>query len=190
VVYFHDGDIVHAEQGGLVGEDGLIEILQWKQGHFTVEQNVVSARRTINKSCEHLLLEAHRQLDERTAGRGSAPPPPPAARRPPDTVTDLIRAIPGVTDAVLATGDGQCLGDKGHAAENLAGQTAYLVMFCDELGGLFGAGDIRSAGVEGSDLHMLLYASKARRYLGVFARADAEVRVVDAAIRSLLTKGH
>jgi predicted regulator of Ras-like GTPase activity (Roadblock/LC7/MglB family) len=190
VVYFHDGDIVHAEQGARVGEVGLIEILQWKQGHFIVEQNVVSARRTINKSCEHLLLEAHRQLDERTAGRGEAPPAPAAAARQPGTATDLIRSIPGVTGAVLSTGDGQCLGEKGHAAETLAGQTAYLIMFCDEFGSLFGTGELRSAGVEGSDQHMLLYASKARRYLGVFARADADVKVVDVAIRGLLTKGH
>ncbi len=197
VVYFHDGVIVHAEQGAATGEGAVLEILQWTQGRFSMEQNVVSARRTITKSCEHLILEAHRRLDERTnhwvtsslPAPPSPPPAPPAASRQPAALTELVRTIPLVTEAVLVTGDGQCIGDTTFASETMAGQAAYLVMFCEELGALFRTGEVRSAAVVGANRRMLLYASKSRRFLSVFARPDAEIGAVDADIRRMLTKG-
>jgi len=194
VLFFHDGNVVHAEQGAWSGEDAVVEILRWGEGRFSVEQNVVTARRTIDKSCEHLLLDAHRQLDERKATGQGAPPtapaaPAPAAGRQPTALAETIRAVADVEDAVLITGDGQSLGASGPASEVLAGQAAYLVMCCDEFGALFQCGEVRSAEVEGSDRHLLLYASKARRYLAVTSRSDADLRVVDAAVRAVLTKG-
>lgn len=191
VVFFRDGDIVHAEQGAKIGEEAFVDILQWQQGRLSVELNVVAARRTIDKSCEHLLLDTHRILDERRAGRREparpAPPPPPAGPDP-GPVVELVRSIPGVDEAVLITRQGQSLGDEGYASELLAGQVAYLAMLGAEFGALFQGGEVRSASVEGTDRHMLLYASKSHHTLGVFARPDAQVGAVDAAIRGALTR--
>jgi predicted regulator of Ras-like GTPase activity (Roadblock/LC7/MglB family) len=191
VVYFRDGDIVHAEQGDTIGEEACIDVLQWQQGRFSVELNVVTARRTIEKSCEHLILDAHRRLDERRAGRGGPERPPPlaAARPPAVSAVETVRAIPGVDEAVLVTRQGQCLGDEGYAAELLAGQTVYLAMVGAEFGALFKCGEVRSASVEGTDRHLLLYASKSQHTLGVLAEPEAAVGAVDAAIRAALTRG-
>ena len=195
VLFFRDGDVVHAEQAGQVGEDALVDILQWQQGRFTVEQNVVTARRTIEKSCEHLLLDAHRRLDERQAGRGEAlraPPPTPerrmSDRQHPESVVEKLRAVQGVEEAILVSSDGQRLGEHSYASDRLAGQAAYLAMACAELGGLLQGGEIRFASVEGTDRHLLLYASKSQYFLGVLLTADAEVGAVDAAIRHALAK--
>jgi predicted regulator of Ras-like GTPase activity (Roadblock/LC7/MglB family) len=191
VVFFRDGAIVHAEQGAKIGEEAFIDILQWQQGRLSVELNVVAARRTIEKGCEHLILDSHRILDERRAGRERArpaPPPLPAGGPDPGSVVELVRSIPGVDEAVVITGQGQSLGDQGYASELLAGQVAYLAMLGAEFGALFQGGEVRSASVEGTDRHMLLYASKSHHTLGVFARPDVQVGAVDAAVRAALTK--
>jgi predicted regulator of Ras-like GTPase activity (Roadblock/LC7/MglB family) len=191
VVFFRDGDIVHAEQGAKVGEEAFVDILQWQQGHLSVVLNLVTSLRTIEKSCEHLLLDAHRLLDERRAGRRPPPrpqPPPPAAPDP-ASVVELVRSIPGVDEAVLVTSQGLSIGDEGYSSEQLAGQVAYLAMLGAEIGALFQGGELRSASVEGTDRHMLLFASKSHHTLGVFARPDAQVGAVDAAVRSALTRG-
>src|SRR5215831_10835878 len=49
LIFFRDGDIVHAEQGKKSGEEAFFEMLAWPAGRFSVEPNVVTARRTIQK---------------------------------------------------------------------------------------------------------------------------------------------
>jgi Domain of unknown function (DUF4388) len=191
LIFYRDGEIVHAEQGARVGEEALCELLDWPGGQFSVEPNVVTARRTIHKSCEHLLLDAVRVLDERRASRGHAAPAPtpaPVAKpASPGSAVDAVRQVPGVATAVLMTREGHRLGDEGYDEEVLAGQSVYLSAFALELGALFEAGDIRSAAVQGSGQHLLLLAAKAH-YLGVFVRPEYEVGAVDAAIRGALAK--
>jgi len=191
IIFFRDGDIVHAEQGMHQGEEAFVDILAWRQGRFTVEENVVTARRSISKTCEHLLLDAHRQLDERKAGHAAAPPaaPPEESRRTPAAVTSALRAIPGVDQVVVLGPDGQRAGEVGDATEEAAGLVQYLAMASQEFGQLFQGGDLRSACVEGTDRHLLLFASKSRHLLGVLVQPEADVRAVDAAVRAALAKG-
>jgi len=91
LVFFRDGEVVHAECGTRAGEEALLDILEWPAGRFGIDPNVVTAQRTIHKTCEHLLLDAHRALDERRAsetGRQAVHltrSTPPAPRPPPAT---------------------------------------------------------------------------------------------------------
>jgi predicted regulator of Ras-like GTPase activity (Roadblock/LC7/MglB family) len=189
VIFFREGDIVHAEQGHLTGEEAFYEIVAWQGGRFSVETNVVTALRTLQKRCEHLLLDAHRVLDERRA-RGLVPQPAPSAPRKPGvgSSVDLARGVPGVANAVLITRAGARIGSEGYESEVLGGQTLFLGLFGAELGAAFDAGELRSASVEGSKRHLLLYNSKTLS-LGVFATPDADVGSVDAAVRAALSKG-
>jgi len=190
LIFFRDGEIVHAEQGTKAGEEAICDILGWPRGHFSVEPNVVAARRTIQKKCEHLLLDAHRVLDERRARREPAATPPPPPLPKPVTAgaaVQVVRALPGVADAVLLTKDGKRQGEDGYEADVLAGQTVYLAMVAAELGALFQAGEMRGGSVQGSRQHLLLFATKTH-YLGVFAQPDHEPASVEAAIRSALSK--
>jgi len=192
LVFFRDGDIVHAEVGARAGEEAFCEMLSWARGRFSVEPNVVTARRTIYKSAEHLLLDAHRLYDERR--RPAAPPalpaPTPALTPPPSPTAaparlDVVRSVPGVADAVLLSKDGAQVGGEGYRAEVLAGQTSYVIALAAELAALLGAGDVRSASVQGPRQGVLVLAAKTH-HLGVLLDAGADVGAADAAIRAAL----
>jgi predicted regulator of Ras-like GTPase activity (Roadblock/LC7/MglB family) len=187
VIFFRDGEIVHAERGELVGEEAFREILAWPRGRFTAEPNVVAAHRTIQKSCEHLLIDALRVLDERRGGR-IEPAPVSAAPAPAGSPLEAVRRVPGVAQAVLISNDGKRLGEGGYEAEVLAGQGAFLAMMANELGSALQAGALRAASVEGEKRHLLLLTAKAQS-LAVFVRADQELGAVEAGIRAALTKG-
>jgi hypothetical protein len=190
VIFFRDGSVVHAEQGARTGEEAFCEMIGWQGGRFTVESNVVTAIRTIDKRCEHLLLDAHRVLDERRAREPRDEARPVAATRPAGAspAVEAVRAVAGVVDAVLLTRAGGLVGASAYQAEVLAGRSLFLGLVGAELGGAFDAGELRSASVEGSRRHLLLFNTKTHS-LGVFAAPDVEVGAVDAGIRSALTKG-
>lgn len=188
VLFFRDGEIVHAEVGHKTGEEAFCELLTWPRGRFTTEPNVVTTQRTIQKSCEHLLLDAHRCLDEKAASeRGElgvprpAPPPAPGA-----AALDVVRALPGVAAAVMLTSDGQPT-DGSYESEALAGQAAFVAMFAAEVGALLRVGELRSASVQGSAAHLLLYTGKPRS-LAVAVQTDHDLAGVDAAARRALAQ--
>jgi hypothetical protein len=190
VIFFRDGELVHAEQGEKIGEEALCDILEWQRGTFDVEPNIVTARRTIQKGCQHLLLDVHRVIDERRARGGiAAPSPAPPAPSPATkaSTTDVVRAIPNVSGAVLLTREGERLGTGGYQDEALAGEVAYLALFGAEFGTLFQAGDLRSATVRASLHHLLLYSTRSH-YLGVSSEPESDPDAVDAAVRSALNK--
>ena len=190
LIFFRDGDVVHAEQDGKVGEEAFCDILEWPRGTFDAEPNVVTARRTIQKKCEHLLLDAHRVIDERRARGGASPSP--SSRPEPQARTstvDVVRAVPDVSTAVVLTRDGVRLGEGGYEEDALAGKVAYVALCGAELGTLFQAGELRSATVQASLHHVLLYSTRSH-YLGASTAPESDPVAVDAAIRGALTKGH
>jgi uncharacterized protein DUF4388 len=186
LIFFRDGQIVHAEQGGRTGEEAFVDILQWPGGSFDVEPNVVPARRTIQKTCAHLLLDAHRILDERggTPRNPASEPAPPAART---STVDVVRSVPGVACAVVTTREGQRLGAGGFEEEALAGEAGYLALAAGELGALFQAGDLKSGAVQATTHHLLLYATRTH-YLGVSTEPASDPDAVDAALRAALSR--
>jgi CheY-like chemotaxis protein/predicted regulator of Ras-like GTPase activity (Roadblock/LC7/MglB family) len=64
VIYFQDGEIVHAGCGSRVGEDALFAILGWEGGDFTTLSGAEAPRRTIQRPWQELLIEAMRRKDE------------------------------------------------------------------------------------------------------------------------------
>jgi predicted regulator of Ras-like GTPase activity (Roadblock/LC7/MglB family) len=191
-IFFRDGDIVHAELGEKTGEEAFFEIISWQGGRFTVQTNVFTALRTIQKSCGHLLLEAHAFHDEerkRGGGPGTSPnapaPSPAAPAAQAASIVDLARRVPDVTNAVLLTRTGARVGGGGYETEVLGGQALFVGLLANELATSLAAGELRSAAIEGSRRHLLLFTSKTH-VLGVTARQDADVGAVDAALRAAL----
>src|SRR3990172_11778412 len=74
LLFFRDGEIIHAEQDGKVGEEAFCCIVGWPGGRFSVQPNVATTRSSIQKSWQHLLLDAHRLLDERRAHQARPSP--------------------------------------------------------------------------------------------------------------------
>jgi predicted regulator of Ras-like GTPase activity (Roadblock/LC7/MglB family) len=65
IVYFHDGQIVHAEYDPDIGEKALYRLLVLSEGNFKVENGVRPPLITITTHWNNLLLEGLHQLDTR-----------------------------------------------------------------------------------------------------------------------------
>jgi len=187
LIFFRDGEVIHAEHEGIRGEEAFYEIMQWPGGRFSVEPNVATTSRTIERSWKFLLMEAHRLMDERRSGRL-----PPARRIPPPPVQGTggsfmhrIRQIQGVACAVLLGKDGSRVGDDSYETETLQGQTAYLALLGKRLGEIFLAGEVLAATVHGREQHLLLLASRTSD-LSVLVKGDAQPGAVEAEIRKLV----
>jgi hypothetical protein len=188
LLFFRDGEIIHAEQGTSGGEEAFYDILEWPAGRFRLQPNVTTTRSTIQKSAQHLLLDAHRVLDERRAGRTAQPPRGDGASRPPMRAVDVIerlRRIPGVAFAALHGKDGSQVGDESYEAEVVAGQAVFLSLLGSQLGTVFQAGPILSAAVHGSTRHLLLFSTKSH-YLSVVVNGDTQAGAVEAGVRKVL----
>jgi DNA-binding response OmpR family regulator len=64
VIYFNEGEVVHAECADQKGEDAFYRILSWEEGEFVSNIGITSSVQTIHQNWEHLLVEAMRRNDE------------------------------------------------------------------------------------------------------------------------------
>jgi hypothetical protein len=195
LVFLKDGEIVHAECADVTGEAAFYEIVSWPGGRFSHQENVATTRSTIRKSCQFLILEAHRLVDERRAARPSGPSVPPplpgalAARQAPaEAILEALRAIPGILFAVVQRKNGGRLGDDSYQGEVLAGQALYLAMIDGQLGERLQAGDAHSAVVHGTDRHVLLFTAK-NHLIALLVDGGAQVGPVEIAARKVLAQG-
>lgn len=189
LVFFREGEVIHAEHEGTRGEEAFYAIMQWPGGRFSVEPNVSTTSRTIERSWKFLLMEAHRLMDEQQSGRQPVPEQAPGGEVAPgaagDPIVQRIRQIDGVAHAVLLTKDGGRLGDDSYEAETLQGQTAYLAMLGKRLGEIFQVGEVLAATVQGSQQHLLLLASRTND-LSVLVKGDHQPGAVEAEIRKVV----
>lgn len=189
LIFFREGEVIHAEHEGARGEEAFYAIMQWPGGKFSVEPNVATTSRTIERSWKFLLMEAHRVMDEQRSGRPPAPEQGPAPAAAPNAASgptaQRVRQIAGVAYAVALAKDGGRLGDDSYEAETLQGQIAYLAMLGKRLGEIFQLGEIEAASVQGSLQHLLLLASGTHD-LSVLLRADSQPGAVEAEIRKLM----
>lgn len=64
VIYFRDGEIVHAECDDSGGEEAFYTILGWQEGKFVSNIGVQPPQQTISSTWEHLLVEGVKRRDE------------------------------------------------------------------------------------------------------------------------------
>lgn len=190
-LFLREGEIIHAEMGGRSGEEVFQDLLDWQGSRFVLQPNVATTRTSIQKTSAHLLLDAHRVLDERRAGRREPPPiprdAPGAPARPPVRAAEIlerVRRVPGVTHAALHSKDGTSTEDS-YQAETLAGQALYLAMVGNQAGTVFKTGPLLSAVVHGSRQHFLLLSAKSH-FLSVLIAADTPPGAVEAEVRRVL----
>ncbi len=65
VIYFNEGEVVHAECGEQKGTEAFYKILSWQEGEFVSNIGFVPPIQTIYQSWEHLLVEAMRRDDDK-----------------------------------------------------------------------------------------------------------------------------
>jgi CheY-like chemotaxis protein len=61
---FHDGQLVHAALGALVGEAVVYKVVAWTEGAFLIDFQRRECAQTVHHSTQSVLLEALRMLDE------------------------------------------------------------------------------------------------------------------------------
>lgn len=64
VLYFHQGEVVHAEVGALRGAEAVYVFLSWESGRFEVEPGVPPPQISIRLPWLALVMEGKRRLDE------------------------------------------------------------------------------------------------------------------------------
>ena len=70
VIYFNEGEIVHAECDDIAGEEAFYNILGWQEGKFVSNIGTLPARETISSPWEHLLMEGMKRKDEAESTSG------------------------------------------------------------------------------------------------------------------------
>ncbi len=64
VIYFNDGEIIHAHTAHSEGEEAFYEIITWEGGNFSISKEARPSRESIMKGWQSLLLEGLRRADE------------------------------------------------------------------------------------------------------------------------------
>jgi Domain of unknown function (DUF4388) len=192
-LYFADGEIVHADAGDLAGEAAARVIIGWPEGQFEIAENTTTLNRTIHKSLSHLLLDTHRELDERRRASGSprrgGPPVASQGNEPsPPGVLERIRAIRGVTRLVRFGNDGRPVGGGGLEAEALAARALYLaVKHAAAVASSFGLKEVALATLE-SERDRFILVRGSTGFLCVEVETGVAPDSIVAELRTLLSR--
>lgn len=185
VIYFVDGEIIHAEQGDETGEQAIYEIIKWPGGTFNIHPEMTSNVCTIHYRTDFLLLEALRRLDEEnvgaTANKSAAPSVTP--RRTMSKIAARLQEINNITYAVLLDKQGAPVQDSSIEAVALAAKGVFLATTGSSIGELMGLGEVKAAVVHTTNYNLLLYDSK-QHYLSIAVKPDCNLESVEAEIKS------
>jgi DNA-binding response OmpR family regulator len=66
-VFLKDGNVIHAEMGSETGESVFHQLMQWRQGEFSMQECATFPAATIKSTTMSLLMEGARLADETTA---------------------------------------------------------------------------------------------------------------------------
>lgn len=193
VVFFRDGELVHAELDDKTGREAFFEIVHWPNGEFRADPKIVTTCRTINESLTYLLLEAHRLKDEQANFASEEPiqaAQETAVRKGGQSMSEInnkLRTIPEVEYAVVLTKEGVPVDDSSYEGTTYAANGLYLSMFASQLGNLLGAGELISAAVQGSKHHILLFQSKTH-FLNITVNGSSQLGAVENSVRNALAQ--
>jgi predicted regulator of Ras-like GTPase activity (Roadblock/LC7/MglB family) len=192
IIYFADGEIIHAEQGQQVGEEAIYNIIKWPGGSFNIHPEMTSSICSIHYRTDAMLLDALRRLDEENAGaigtKTSASTQTITARRTMSKIAARLLEIPTITYAVLLDKEGSAIQDSSLEAAALSAKGVFLARIGNQLGDLLGLGEIKAAAVHTSGFHLLMYDSK-QHYLSIAVKPECNLDSVEAEIRSALVPG-
>jgi|ERR1039457_5253288 predicted regulator of Ras-like GTPase activity (Roadblock/LC7/MglB family) len=190
LIYFRDGEIIHAEDGDVSGEDAFYSIITWPGGKFQLQPKITTTSYTIRQSLNYLLLEAHRLMDEKRAqDEKMEKSKADAGTDNKSSNTELFQKIPGVEHALLLTRSGVPVADDSFEAEGFAAQSIYLATFGNQLGGIFGVGEVKSAAIQSKQKHLLLFDTNGQ-YLSVSISGGRPLGAVEVEIRKMMTENN
>jgi predicted regulator of Ras-like GTPase activity (Roadblock/LC7/MglB family) len=191
VIYFADGEIIHAVQGDATGEEAIYQIIKWPGGNFNMHPEMTSNVCTIHYRTDFLLMEALRRLDEERAGvvkEAARTGPSVTPRRTMSKIAARLQEISGITYAVLLDKEGTPLQDTSMEAEALASKGIFLANTGNQFGELMGLGEIKASAVHTRNFHLLMYDSK-QHYLSIAVKPEYNLDSIEGEIKSALMPG-
>lgn len=185
VIYFVDGEVIHAEQGDESGEQAIYEIIKWPGGTFNIHSEMRTNTCTIHSRTDSLLLNAFHRLDEEKAGATANKSADPSVipRRTMSKIAARLLEINNITYAVLLDKLGTPVQDSSIEAAALAAKGVFLAETGSSIGDLMGLGKIKAVAVNTADYDLLLYDSK-QHYLSIAVKPDCNLDSVEAEIKS------
>jgi predicted regulator of Ras-like GTPase activity (Roadblock/LC7/MglB family) len=190
VVYFRDGEIVHAEQDSLSGEEAFYVVMGWAGGTFRSEPKISTTYRTIDQSVGFLVLEALHRIDEAKINmlqKQQVEISSPKEGTGVSIISAKLSIIPGIEKALVMTKDGGIVDDTSYEAELLGANGLFLAHFSGQVASQLGLGEIKSVTVHGSEHHLFLFESK-HHHLCVSADGSANVNSLETNIRRVLAQ--
>ncbi|MBF0646945.1 DUF4388 domain-containing protein [Desulfuromonas acetoxidans] len=184
-IYFHQGDVVHAEYGRWRGLKAVYIMLGRGKGRFSCQMGLEPPRQTIDVTMNHLLLEGHRWLDELTDKQREALFYDAPQERKVNRLVKKLLPIQGVEYAVLFDENGQPHEDETNAGLRMSAQGDLMRNNGVELGRILGLGELRSGMFSGRGGHMLLLISNLKALL-VSISGKKKPQSVEAAVRKTL----
>lgn len=188
LLFFRDGEVIHAELEKLEGKAAFDAIVVWGGGSFRVEPKVTTTRQTISDRLQFLLLDAVRLQDEAEAGlrqdeaaAAAAPQQEKGA-----TVKERLAGIAGLSDAVLTNRQGEALQAVGPNADGLVAHGMYLVTTSQRIGDYTGLGEFKGAVIQGARAHLVVLEGP-KNYLFAEVAGEAKPTVVEGDIRRALS---
>lgn len=186
LLFFRDGEVIHAELDRLEGKAAFDAIAVWGGGSFKVEPKVTTTRQTLSDRLHFLLMDAVRLLDEAAAGlqQGASEQTPQQGKGA--TVKERLAGIAGLSGAVLTNRQGEPLQSFGTDAEELVAQGMYVVTTSDRIGELTGLGHFKGAVIQGTKAHLVVLEGP-KNYLFAETGGDAKPTAVEKEIRHALS---
>jgi len=191
LLFFRDGEVIHAELGTLDGRPAFDAIVVWGDGSFRVEPKVTTTRQTLTDRLQFLLIDAVRLQDELAAGMPQGLPPQSeitqSGRR--GDVKERLSGVDGLTDAALTTRQGEVVQSLGPQVAELAASGLFLVGTAERIGEGMGLGPFKGAVIQGQRSHLIVLQGP-RNFLFAGATGEVKASVVENGIRQALSGTH
>ncbi len=180
-VYFSDGQVVHASAGKRAGADAVYELLVWETGTFTLETEVHAPEKTITVPWTELLLEGMKRVaDHQTEKRPMEGPMS-------SNKLAQLRAIEGVTGAVIAASDGVVL--AADVPDGDGEKEAAVAVFVGSAAGQIGEALCLGTFARGTVTlknKRVLILQQPDRYIGLWLAENASPAIVGSAAAHVL----
>ncbi len=175
-IYIHKGNIVHAQCKEKTGVEAFYEIMTWKKGEFQTDSYVPPPVYSITLPWEHLLIEAHRIIDEKVE---RAPKNASSLETLPSATIQTIEAWTLSHPDVLGTGilsqkGLEIVSKKEHVSlPEIVGEIlSHIPETCQALCNLFGIGTYEELITKGKEGSFILTALKENLLFFVYLKVD------------------
>ena len=218
IIYFKQGEIVHCEQGELEGEEAFYQILGWQGGFFQVRNNLFPPKETINIDWNNLLMEGMRRIDESGISSRSPPEEEIDLEEAfsflekeqkenqkkevkemagvmetiESLLGELVAGSPDVEGAALVGSDGLIIAAhlpvRGSDPNRIGASIAALLGLGKRTVETMAQGDFQELSLTGSKGAIYLYDAGETAVLGIIAKAEANVGMINMLARDISKK--